>query len=446
MSDDDKLSTGLIRRFGNLVDNQIETRPALSRNLLLTAFRAERLRTQLLPRKELLPSGRMDNRLVLEGVVGALDSPDKCVFTSMFMPSEIFHALGLKPVIAEAVGNFFSGAQAEQGFVTAAEARSVPETYCSYHKVLIGATAAGVIAAPRLIANCSVACDANNLTFRWLARRLGSPHVYIDVPYEPGEEAVDYVAGQLEELARTAQDVFGRTLDKDVLIGCVQKSRRAIDVMEKSLGLRPHRAMQTSMTIEMMRACEMHMLLGTEQVDSLMDMVEHEIPNACTPFKGLNLVWAHSMPYFCVPVQKAVDNSPRAQIIASEMCFDQWRPDGWQHGPEEPYHAMAERLVYSSFNGPAKRRCARILNLAQKTQADGIVVFCHWGCKETMGASALMKRTFEEAGFPTLVLDGDGCARRNMSEGQAATRMEAYLEMLEARRTDAGQPQEGACA
>ena len=45
-----------------------------------------------------------------------------------------------------------------------------------------------------------------------------------------------------------------------------------------------------------------------------------------------------------------------------------------------------------------------------------------------------MKAGLEEAGFPTLVLDGDGCARRNMPEGQVATRVQAFLEMLQSGR------------
>ena len=62
-------------------------------------------------------------------------------------------------------------------------------------------------------------------------------------------------------------------MDEDALRACVGRSLRALDVMERSLPLRRGRAMQTSMTIEMMRSCSMHMLLGTPQVDALMDMV-----------------------------------------------------------------------------------------------------------------------------------------------------------------------------
>ena len=54
---------------------------------------------------------------------------------------------------------------------------------------------------------------------------------------------------------------------------------------------------------------------------------------------------------------------------------------------------------------------------------------------KTMGldpvAYAAGKKALEEAGLPTLLLDGDSCDRGFGGEGQAATRMEAFLEVLE---------------
>ena len=67
-------------------------------------------------------------------------------------------------------------------------------------------------------------------------------------------------------------------------------------------------------------------------------------------------------------------------------------------------------------------------------KAEGMVVFAHWGCKGTIGASALFKRTFEAAGYPTLILDGDIGDPANCSDGQMATRFGAFIEMLEDKR------------
>ena len=63
-------------------------------------------------------------------------------------------------------------------------------------------------------------------------------------------------------------------------------------------------------------------------------------------------------------------------------------------------------------------------------KADGAVWFAHWGCKGTIGASSLIKNSLENAGLPTMVLDGDGCNPANSSDGQVSTRLQAYLEML----------------
>lgn len=100
--------------------------------------------------------------------------------------------------------------------------------------------------------------------------------------------------------------------------------------------------------------------------------------------------------------------------------------------PEHPYESMARRLVYSRWNS-GEKRVETALEAARSLHVDGVVCFCHWGCKQTMGLSAIFKRELDAAGFPTLILNGDGCDRRNASDGQTATRLNAFLEMLEKR-------------
>ena len=63
-----------------------------------------------------------------------------------------------------------------------------------------------------------------------------------------------------------------------------------------------------------------------------------------------------------------------------------------------------------------------------------MVLFCHWGCKQTAGAAQLIRRQLEGAGWPVLVLDGDACDRANCMEGQMSTRFSAFLEMVEKRK------------
>ena len=88
----------------------------------------------------------------------------------------------------------------------------------------------------------------------------------------------------------------------------------------------------------------------------------------------------------------------------------------------------------NSFNGSAEHRVARAVELAKLLRADGAVWFCHWGCKQTSGAAQYARQHLEAAGFPTLVLDGDGCDSSNVNDGQMVTRLQAFLELLEGNR------------
>ena len=76
----------------------------------------------------------------------------------------------------------------------------------------------------------------------------------------------------------------------------------------------------------------------------------------------------------------------------------------------------------------------RALELCRMQQIDGVVYFCQWGCKQTMGAAQLFKSALEAEGYPVLLLDGDGCDRANTMDGQTATRLDAFLEMLHSKQ------------
>ena len=121
------------------------------------------------------------------------------------------------------------------------------------------------------------------------------------------------------------------------------------------------------------------------------------------------------------------------RIVLTEMCYDTLigKPGEEDPGRRDPYRMMAERTVYNSFNGPVSRRAEKALEMAKTVEPDGVILFCHWGCKETCGGSALIRDALEAAGYPVLVINGDGVDRRNSSDGQIGTRIEAFLEMLE---------------
>lgn len=427
-----KASVGdqVVHWFGSVAAKNLEQHPEFVRHWLMTGFRAQEFKVAHVPFPDLYPSGNEGYSFFMDSIVNSLADPAHQIITSMFVPNEMFHAMGLLPATAEAVASFVSGSQAEGAFLGFAEGRGIPETYCSYHRALMGMAQSGILRPCKMLASCTVACDANNLTFKALSRLWGVPHYYVDVPEEVSEESVRYVAAQLRELGRMAQELYGTRLDEGRLTRLCLRSRQTSQLLDRTLPLRRDRYLAGTMTTDLMQMLDVHLSLGTKRCEALIRQMLDDYAKA-PRFRGVKLVWAHVSPYFSPAVGQILNTNPDVQVVASDMTFDVMgfvREPMFE--PARPYEFMAERLVRNCFNGSAERRVACLRQLADETDADGVVVFCHWGCKQTAGAAQLIKDQLGEAGYPTLTLDGDAVDRANNMEGQLGTRLTAFIEML----------------
>lgn len=75
----------------------------------------------------------------------------------------------------EGLSCYMAAIGCERGLLEKAENSGVPETLCSYHKLLMGLAESDVIPRPSFVLNTTLACDANQLTFRRLSEYYGTP-------------------------------------------------------------------------------------------------------------------------------------------------------------------------------------------------------------------------------------------------------------------------------
>ena len=415
----------VIQIFGKTVQQICQRNPQAAQRLLRLGYHAKNLQLKAAP-------GKMNRAAQMAAVetttymVAPLDHPDRAAMVSLFTPCEMLQVLGLYPYSCEGLGCFLTGAWAEKSFLEYAESEGLPETFCSYHKIFIGAAERGLMPKPRFVINTTLACDANLLTFRRLAEFYQVPQLVLDIPYEQDDDAVAYVAEQLRDMRRFLEEQTGRKVDEDALRAAVARSQRSMDNYQKFMTLRADRQILGELTGEMFAAFALHTLLGTEETERYTQECLRQVEKA-PPASGLRLVWMHTNPFWIKDLRDVTDFNPKVQVVGCDMCFEGLL----EADREDPYLAMAQRLVYSSFNGPVTRRIDRGIAEARRLKADGAVWFCHWGCKHTLGGAQLAKKRFEEAGIPCLILDGDGCDRSHGGEGQLATRIQAFVEMLE---------------
>lgn len=418
----------IVASFGAWVQSTCEKDPVKARRWLARGYQAKELQIRHDPRLKDSPAARMVAAQTMRAMTLPLVHPERSAMASLFLPCEPLQVMGLYPYSCEGLGCFLSGTQAEQSFLQYAESQGLPDTFCSYHRVFIGAAEKGLMPKPQFILNTTLACDANLLTFRRLAEYFQVPQFVVDVPYETDDQAINYVADQLREMVRFMEKETGHTLDEDALRAAVARSQRSMEQFDRYMTLRAGKLLVGELTGEMFSAFALHTLLGTPETEAYTRLCIQEAEKA-PPATGVRLVWMHTTPFWVQPLRQVTDCNRQVQVVACDMCFE-----GLLKGPmdPDPYRAMAQRVVCSAFNGPVERRIQRGIDAAFQVQAEGAVWFCHWGCKHTLGGAQLAKQRFESAGIPCLVLDGDGCDRSHGGEGQLATRMEAFVEMLKA--------------
>lgn len=419
-----------VEKLGEFITRQVPEHPARAAKMLTAAYRAVGFQASRFPSKKRNASREFLQGYLANQMAGMLTDPSQSAVVNIFMPPEIFHAMDIPITAPEALATYVVCTAAEQPFVEKAEEQGAAETFCSFHRCLLGIAETKILKKPALVANTTLACDANQLTFRELANLWHVPHCVIDVPFESDDDAVAYVTGQLRGLARMTEEAVGKHLDMEKLKACIARGNRTFQNYRKYLSRRMDAHFPEAMTPELMLDFNNHLLIGSETALKFSELLLGDLKTAPRHTTEKRILWMHVLPNWqnsVMEIFQGADNH-RVEIVGSDIAYS-----SMEHmDPEKPFESMAERLVSDSFNGPGSRRIQATLRMAQKLGVDGILIFCQWGCKQTQGISITAKRVFEEHGFPTLILDGDACDRMNGGSEQIITRANAFVEQLEA--------------
>lgn len=420
-----------IEIFGNHIYKLTQTNPKRALKELSFVFTAAGLQCKYFPSKLLLPARQYMQWAAADSAIKPLKKADSSAIVSLYLPCEILHAMGIYQLFPEALSCYLAAAGSEKIFIETAENNGIPKTLCSYHKTFIGMAESGVLPKPKFVINTSLACDVNHLSFRRIADYYGVPHFMIDVPYQYNESNLDYVEKQLHQMVDFIEQNSNFRLDEGKLNEVICRSKNTINNFNKILELKKDRYLSDEMTSQMLSIFATHVMLGTQEAEKYSQDMISQLSKCPKEHKGVRLLWVHTLPYTQDALRNIINFTDRCEIVACDMVFDALDVDT---NEENPYRFMADRLLRNTVNGSRDNRINAVLKYARELNCDGVVWYCHWGCKQTAGASASAKEILEKNGFPTLVLDGDGCNNQNVNDGQTVTRMEAFLELLENRK------------
>ncbi len=420
-----------IELFGNHIYKLTQINPQKTLKQLSFVYTAAGLQCKYFPSRLLLPARQYMQWAAADAVIKPLRNPKNSAIVSLYLPCEILHAMGIYQMFPEALACYLAAAGSEKIFIETAENNGIPKTLCSYHKAFIGLAESGVLPNPKFIINTSLACDVNHLSFRHVADYYNVPHFMIDVPLQYNKNNLQYVENQLHQMVDFIEENSDFRLDESRLAEVINRSKNTVRNFRRVIALRKDRYLSDEMTSQMLSVFATHIMLGSREAEKYSADMVKQLSECPKERKGVRLLWVHTLPYWQDALRDLINFTDRCEIVACDMVFDALDVNVDE---ENSYRYMADRLLRNTVNGKRENRIHAVLKYAEKLDADGVVWYCHWGCKQTAGSSAAAKEFLEKNGLPTLILDGDGCNSQNVNDGQTVTRMEAFLELLENRK------------
>lgn len=428
----------VIDRFGTYLSDNVDNHPEKIDTLLTAAYRiyGRFLKTQMAKEKIIgndLSSSLYGFSESCKWMIRGLEDPQSSAMVNLFFPSEILLAMDINPMFVEGISGFMRATKAERGFIDFFESDEYPKSLCSYHKIALGAVSSQVLSSMPLVMNTTAYCDANQLTFKALSKYWKVPHFQLDVPrgeYRP--EKLQYVKEQIQAMVPLIEKTYGKKVDWDRLREVIHLENQTSALQRKAYQLTKTKYFPKTTGEEMNQIFFSHVLKGSKTAYEYYQLLVSDLEEAPlleeAPHK--KIFWIHTLPQAIEGVNDLFDEEGPLLLTFADINLDMI--DGLDE--EDPILAMAQRVINNVYRPGIEARIFKGLEYAKDLDVDGVIYFNHWGCKLTLGGSQLAKETYDQAGIPTLILEGDGADPKNSNQGQMLTRLEAFAEMLEDRK------------
>lgn len=353
------------------------------------------------------------------------------VWINSFFPVEVVYALGGQPFLPELFPAIVAYFDWTRGPVLKGSEKTSTDL-CSFYRCALGLWEYGVIPRPDLIVTSSQICDGTKAFYDALAYTLGVPHIFIDVPYVDGEKARVYVRRQILELLETYRAMFGASTDPfpfslaqraEGLMREIARLRRAVPApfpgaegMSYVAGM-SFWASGTKKHLKFLEALK-------ERIKAKVDRAQGYLTK-----ERFRVLWLHHIrPYYPNPIFRYLQG--KGVAIAYEEVNYPWWPRGHF---EDWMDYVIEKLLSNPWHGPIDKRIKLVEELIAEYRIQGVIHFCHWGCRQSTGGAGIIGEVVKRKGIPYLLLPGDGVDPDNYSPGQTLTRLEAFVEVMEAK-------------
>lgn len=379
----------------------------------------------------------------------------KTAWTGAGFPIELLWAYDVFPLHPENMATVAAARKQSQRLIEHAESMGYSRDLCSYCKTNFGAvdtkikTSLGGIAKPDFIAITNTICDTHWKWFQIQARHFKVPAFIFDCPsYVSGtsestlEGYIDYLVEQFFDFSVFMEKHFGKKLTEKKMRRVLEKSDRLCELWNEIYELRkaipaPYSSAETSASFfPLVILCGVD--VGIKFFEKILADLKARVAKGEGTltsgrekfrllFEGIPFWYKMKFMYELASYEAVVVYEPYTYSFGPRKPMDL--------SFEETLRHVARMMLDIPYSYNLEKRIEYFKRCVADYKIDGVILHENMSCRPSSSGMMDLKEAIQrECGIPVLILQCDMNDPRAYAEGPIKTRIEGFIELMEANR------------
>lgn len=363
-------------------------------------------------------------------------------------PVEPLAAMDIIPVYPENYGAMIGASHMGVDLCSKAEEMGYSTDLCSYARADIACATVnggpiGGLPEPDMLVCCNNICGTVLKWYEVQARYFKVPLFIFDTPFchtEYTPEAARYVHRQMEEYITFLENAAGRKMDRDRMKEVGRISYRGQQLWQEVLDLAVNRPSPITAFDAFFHLALIVTLRGTRQSIDYYEELRDEIKERAAagigaiPREKYRLLW-DNLPIWYRMKWLSEKFARHDACLVADTYTSAWCASMRYIDENDFIGSAAEAYTRSYLNLGVDQMAEMVLAMVDKYEVDGIVMHSNRSCKPySFGQYDIQKIVERERGIPSLMIEANMVDERSFSESQTETRIEAFIEMLQANK------------
>jgi benzoyl-CoA reductase/2-hydroxyglutaryl-CoA dehydratase subunit BcrC/BadD/HgdB len=361
-------------------------------------------------------------------------------------PVEILIGMGVATVYPENYGALVGAQRAAVPLAQVAEEQGFSPDLCSYARCHIGSVLdarnapQGGLPKPDLLVASNNICGTVIKWYQALARELDVPLFLLDAPYQHeqglSDHAAQYVAAQLEDLIAWVTRHTGRKLNEKRFARTLHLSNEAVILWREIRELCQAHPSPLNAPDLFLAMAPIVVLRGTKDAVTYYRKLKAEVEERVAWGEGAILEERYRLLWDNIAIWYRLFRLFGLFTDAGACFVVDTYTNAWavSVATEEPILGLAQTYATVYINQSLQARADLMTDLVERFAVDGMVFHSNRSCKPySLGQYELLEQVSGRTGVPGLVLEADMCDTRLYAEEPIKNRIQAFLDLLEAR-------------